>query len=94
VSVVFLFIGKVAQVPHGQEGRPSLDHAFEAEGQQRQAAGADRLEQRQGTLPEDVEKRQAEQPVHPLVQRPALFGREDLGRRRVEMARHGGILFS
>ena len=80
VGVVLLLVGEVTQVPDRQERRPALDHALEAEGEQRQAPGPDRLEEGQAPLAEDVQEGQSEQPVHALAQGPALVGPHRAGR--------------
>ena len=93
VGVVLLLVGEVAQVPDRQERGAALDDALQAEGEQRQAAGPDRLEEGQAPLAEDVEEGEPEQPVHPPAQGPALVGRRSGGPGgRVAGGGHAGIL--
>jgi hypothetical protein len=66
--MVLLLVGEETQVAHREDRGPPLDGAFDAESEEGEAAGAERLVEPDPALPDDVDEREAEQPVHPPLE--------------------------
>ena len=79
MRVVLLLVREVPQMAHREQGGAPLDDALETERQERQRADADGLVQGEPSLAHDVEKSQAEQPVHPPMEAGGIGRRPGVG---------------